>query len=135
MTNREKKEVVIFGGTKEGRELAEYCIAAKLPAAVSVASYYGKDLLPENLQLEIQEGPMDKETMSKWLAEKEPDFVLDATHPYAVHVTENIKVCCSRLSLGKRCERRGPDCRRLKGKCAGDYRKQGTGSLFGCYRF
>lgn len=99
MTNREKKEVVIFGGTKEGRELAEYCIAVKLPAAVSVASYYGKDLLPENLQLEIQEGPMDEETMSKWLAEKGPDFVLDATHPYAVHVTENIKACCSRLSL------------------------------------
>ena len=34
--------VVIFGGTSEGRRLAEYCRDKKIKAAVSVVSDYGK---------------------------------------------------------------------------------------------
>ena len=40
--------VVIFGGTSEGRELAEYAEARHIPVLVSVVSGYGESLLRES---------------------------------------------------------------------------------------
>lgn len=92
-------EIVIFGGTSEGRRLAEFCAARGIPAAVSVATGYGAELLPDSSVLEIHTGPMDREEMEEWLRERQPSLVLDATHPYAAAVTENISRCCSGLGL------------------------------------
>ncbi len=39
--------ILIFGGTTEGRLLAEYCHQQEIEAYVSVVSGYGADLLPE----------------------------------------------------------------------------------------
>lgn len=39
-------EVLIFGGTTEGRLLAEFCAAKGIRAAVSVTTDYGAELLP-----------------------------------------------------------------------------------------
>ena len=39
-------EVLIFGGTTEGRLLAEFCAAKGIRAAVSVTTGYGAELLP-----------------------------------------------------------------------------------------
>ena len=38
--------ILIFGGTTEGRLLAEYCHQQEIEAYVSVVSGYGADLLP-----------------------------------------------------------------------------------------
>ena len=53
-------EIIIFGGTSEGRILAEYCEKRKIPAAVSVATGYGAGLLPESPWLDVHKGPMDR---------------------------------------------------------------------------
>ena len=42
-------KVLIFGGTTEGRILAEYCSENRIPAYVSVVSEYGRELLKEDL--------------------------------------------------------------------------------------
>ena len=42
-------KIWIFGGTTEGRLLAEYCSREKIEAWVSVASEYGEELLQEEL--------------------------------------------------------------------------------------
>ena len=41
------KKLLIFGGTTEGRLLAEFCGRHDIPAAVSVATDYGSEILPE----------------------------------------------------------------------------------------
>ena len=38
--------ILIFGGTTEGRLLAEYCMQQEIAVCVSVVSGYGADLLP-----------------------------------------------------------------------------------------
>lgn len=91
--------IVIFGGTSEGRELAEFCNRKQISAAVSVVSDYGRKLLPESPFLTVRSGAMGMAEMEKWLSELSPCMVVDATHPYAAAVTESVKQVCGRLEL------------------------------------
>ncbi len=89
----------IFGGTREGRLLAEFCHEEGLPAAISVATSYGKDLLEEGLGLQIHTGRMDRDEIQKWIKEKELSLVIDATHPYACHATCHIRQACREVEV------------------------------------
>ena len=40
-------DVLIFGGTTEGREIATYCDKLKIDTILCVATEYGKEVLPE----------------------------------------------------------------------------------------
>ena len=91
--------VVIFGGTSEGRRLAEYCRDKKIKAAVSVVSDYGKSLLPDSAYVTVHEKALSENEMRQWLEEEKPDMVIDATHPYAACVTEYIKKNCEILGI------------------------------------
>ena len=84
--------LLIFGGTTEGRELAEYCAAKGISADVSVATDYGASLLPDGVKVLC--GRLDKGQMIR-LINSGYSVVLDATHPYAVEATENIRRACS----------------------------------------
>ena len=84
--------LLIFGGTTEGRELAEFCSSGGICADVSVATDYGAALLPENVNVLC--GRLDSEQM-KTLIRKGYSAVVDATHPYAVEATENIRRACT----------------------------------------
>ena len=81
--------VVIFGGTSEGRELAEYAEARHIPVLVSVVSGYGESLLRESDLVQVHTGALDEAAMRQFLLEAAPKLVLDATHPYARVVTEH----------------------------------------------
>lgn len=85
-------KILIFAGTTEGRELAEFCAAHQIPADVSAATEYGAHLLPE--QVGVLTGRLDAEQIGDLLREKRYACVIDATHPYATEVTENIRMAC-----------------------------------------
>ena len=87
-------KVIVFAGTTEGREIAEFLNRHNLPGYVCVATEYGEKLLPESGVLEISHQRLDVEEMKALFQQKKPDMVLDATHPYAAQVTENIKKAC-----------------------------------------
>ena len=52
-------EVLIFGGTTEGRMLAEFCDFKMIPAAVSVTTEYGAGLLPQSEYIRELVGNLD----------------------------------------------------------------------------
>lgn len=86
--------VIVFAGTTEGRNLAAFLEAGRISATICVATAYGESLMEEYAHLELCRGRMDAEEMTKFFQEKEPEFVIDATHPYAVDVTKNIRTAC-----------------------------------------
>lgn len=88
--------VLIFGGTTEGRILAEYCHEKEINTWVSVATGYGKMVLPESRYLHIQESPMNSGGMEQFMRRMGIDLVFDATHPYAAAVSQNILTACER---------------------------------------
>ena len=87
-------KVIVFAGTTEGREMAEFLERRQIPGYICVATEYGEQLLPESPALEISHQRLDLEEMKALFQEKAPDMVLDATHPYAAQVTENIRKAC-----------------------------------------
>lgn len=90
-------EVLLFGGTAEGRELAGWLLAQSIPALVCVATEYGETLLPRSAEAHV--GRMDREEMERLMTARPFTHVVDATHPYAVEVTANIKAAAERTGL------------------------------------
>ncbi|MDO4862644.1 MAG: precorrin-6A reductase [Ruminococcus sp.] len=84
--------LLIFGGTTEGRELAEYCAENGINADVSVATDYGAALLPNKVNVLC--GRLDAEQMTE-LIRSGYAAVVDATHPYAAEATANIRCACT----------------------------------------
>lgn len=89
-------KVLLFGGTGDGRALAEWMLARGLDATVCVATEYGETLLPEGMKVHV--GRLDADGMAALMADGYT-LVIDATHPYAVEVTENIRVASERTGL------------------------------------
>lgn len=85
-------KVLIFGGTTEGRELAEYCYTNSIPCDVSVATEYGLKMLPPKIKVYC--GRLSSDEMRNLIRDNLYSLVVDATHPYAVEASENIKNAC-----------------------------------------
>lgn len=92
-------KILIFGGTTEGRLLAEYCNKKRINAWVSVATDYGKMVLPQSRYLCVREAPMDACEMEEFIKRQGILLVLDATHPYAAEVSRNIRTACERTGI------------------------------------
>lgn len=89
--------IVIFGGTTEGREIADALASSGEQVLVSVTSEYAKALLPADIPCHV--GRLDKKQMMTFLNRQKPDRVIDATHPFAILARENIHACCEMLCL------------------------------------
>ena len=84
-------DVVLFGGTDEGHKIADFLSEQKVSYIVCVATEYGAELLDmKNVRI----GRMTAEEMADFFDENSVRLVIDATHPYAEFVTENIKKAC-----------------------------------------
>ena len=89
-------KVLLFGGTSEGRELAQWLGEARIPAAVCVATEYGGTLLPESVEVRV--GRLDQAAMQDRM-EEGFTCVVDATHPYAAEVTRTIRAAADACGL------------------------------------
>lgn len=92
-------KVLIFGGTTEGRLLAEYCHEHGIRTFVSVISGYGVMLLPESSYLRVVSGRLTAEEMTSFMRGHGIRTVFDATHPYAFEATGNIRAACGSLGV------------------------------------
>lgn len=101
--NRRQKntepDILIFAGTTEGRELAEYASEIGACCYVSTATEYGKEVLGEHPGVRTLSGRMDEDQISGFLDDKGIRLVIDATHPFARAVTENIRAACGRAGV------------------------------------
>lgn len=87
-------EILLFGGTTEGRLLAGQLYRVGCAVTVCVATEYGEQLLQPAPGLEVRTGRRDEAAMEALLAERPFCCVVDATHPYAVAVSENLRRAC-----------------------------------------
>ena len=89
-------KVLVFAGTTEGRKIAEWLDEHRIESYVSVATEYGSTLLEACKHIHVLCGRMDEREMEAFLVEKQIDVVVDATHPFAKVVTENIQSACEK---------------------------------------
>lgn len=83
-------KLCIFAGTTEGRELVELLAGQPVAVTACVATEYGETLLTPRENLTVSAKRMTAEEMEAFFCREGFDCVVDATHPYAAAVTENI---------------------------------------------
>ena len=91
------EKVLIFGNTKEARDIARTLRRRGRQITFSVVSEYAKSLLPLGTICHV--GRLDGEEMLAFIREENPHRVVDATHPYAVLASQNIRQCCDALNI------------------------------------
>ena len=87
-------KVIVFAGTTEGYEISRFLGKNQIPVLACVATEYGSRSLKESSSLHVQAGRLDENEMKELFSREKPEFVLDATHPYAAEVTRNIRKAC-----------------------------------------
>lgn len=92
-------EIVLFGGTTEGRVLCELLAEKRIQTLTCVATEYGEALLPAFETIRIHTGRLDEMAMTNLLEAEKPRLVIDATHPYAAAVSDNICAACKKTGV------------------------------------
>ena len=92
------EKLCLFAGTTEGRRLAAL-LAPAYELTVCVATEYGEILLEDINAIRVRAGRMDEEEMYRFFSEERFVRVVDATHPYAEAVTENIAAAALRAAV------------------------------------
>ena len=88
------RQVLIFGGTSEGRMLSEYLDKRQLRHTVCVATDYGEEVMEHTEYVQIRQGRLDVPEMEALMRSGDYAVVVDATHPYATAVSENVRMAC-----------------------------------------
>ena len=91
-------KILLFGGTTEGRVLAQTLLALGHAVTVSVATALGAEMLGDFPKDHILTGRLEQPAIARRL----PDYALciDATHPYAVEATKNIRAAAESAGVG-----------------------------------
>lgn len=92
-------KICIFAGASEGRALVERLCGRGAQITACVATEYGETLLQGGSDLRVHSGRLDQAQMEAMFAAEGFDLVIDATHPYAEIVSENIAAACQNTHI------------------------------------
>ena len=90
--------VVVFSGTTEGRELSRQLAALGIGVTVSVATPLGQEEQGSTSGVTVRCGRLLPDEMAALL--RDAALCIDATHPYAVEATKNIKAAAEKAGVG-----------------------------------
>ena len=96
-----RMKLMIFSGTTEGHDLCRFLSKNNVQAEVFVATEYGAAVMEPMAGITVHEGRLDEREMEKRLTSD--TLLIDATHPYAAAVTDNLRAACAKS--GARYER------------------------------
>ena len=85
--------ILVIGGTSDAREITRKLSDKGIKIVVSTATQYGYDLASGD-GVPVVQGRMDCQEMVGFIADSSIQVLVDASHPFAVEVTENaVKAC------------------------------------------
>lgn len=83
---------VIFSGTTEGRRLSHELARLGAEVTVCVATEYGREEQGDADGVTVLSGRLEPAAMARLV--KRANLCIDATHPYATQVSQNIRTAC-----------------------------------------
>ena len=95
-------KIVIISGTTEGRELSKLLAEAGVSVTVCVATEYGGEEQGSDPGVTTHIGPMSAAEKQSLL--RDAALCVDATHPYASHVTESVRTACEEAKVAEMME-------------------------------
>lgn len=91
--------ILIFAGTTEGRKIAEYLRGHAPEVYVCTATEYGKELVEDGENIHVLAGRLDVAGMGELAQGCQAELVIDATHPFAMEVSKNIRAMCEKADI------------------------------------
>jgi len=104
MQNHKKchENVWILSGTADGPILARRLLELNYSVFISVVSYKASKVYPENNKLHIITGRLiDENSIQKFIFNNEITHIIDATHPFAQKISENLENACRKIQFFK----------------------------------
>ena len=90
-------KILILGGTREGRDLAELLVAGGHDVITSLA---GRVTRPAHIAGEVRVGGFGgAEGLAAWLLDNGIERVVDATHPFAEKISANAVTACQQTGI------------------------------------
>lgn len=86
-------------GTSEGKKILSLLNKYTEDIFISTATEYGGELLKEYKYKKLNIKPLDLEELIGTLKDNKIELLVDASHPYAVVVTQNASEACRRLNI------------------------------------
>lgn len=83
---------LIFAGTTEGRQTAVFFNDNKIESDVYTATEYGVQVLPEMEYIKTHAGRLTYDDINNLIKSRKHEniIIIDATHPYAAQISENL---------------------------------------------
>ncbi len=91
--------VCIFGGTTEGRLLSEFLSELNIKVDLHIATEYGEQFVRDLKNANVHQSRLDKQQMIELFENNNFDCVVDATHPFAKIVSQNVREAAEHCSL------------------------------------
>ncbi|OQY98612.1 MAG: precorrin-6A reductase [Candidatus Brocadia sp. UTAMX2] len=92
--------ILVLSGTEEGKEIVRRLHNEGLSLLTTVATEYGKKIFEQmGLETLCLQGRLDAQGFSRLIKEKGIDTVADATHPYAIEVSQNAMDACKKTGV------------------------------------
>ena len=90
-------KILLFGGTTEGRELAQSLSSIGHAVTVCVVSELGAEELKSIPGLDVRVGRLPAQEIADLLPAYE--LCVDATHPYAAHISASLRAACAETGV------------------------------------
>lgn len=94
-----EEPLLVYGGTEDGRKLAEGLAAGGWDVTLCVATEYGREQVSSLEKLRVRTGRQTVEEMAALMRSGHFRAVIDGTHPYAAEVTANVKAAAEQAKL------------------------------------
>jgi len=92
--------ILVLSGTEEGKEIVRRLYNKGIRLITTVATEYGKKIFEQmGLETICLQGRLDVDGFTHLIINKEIDIVIDATHPYAIEVSQNAMDACKRTNV------------------------------------
>lgn len=82
-------KIFLIAGTEDGRKLAKFLADKDFEVTASVVSEYGKKILEQYENIQINDKKLDTAELEKILREGDFKILVDASHPYAENISQN----------------------------------------------
>ncbi|WP_182186716.1 precorrin-6A reductase [Pectinatus frisingensis] len=91
--------IFVAAGTQDARQIIEQLLHEGHTVTASVVSDYGKILLRHHSHLTVIEQALDETELQKKLKDITADIFIDASHPYAVNISQTAMNVCAQLKI------------------------------------
>ncbi|MGN1044817.1 MAG: precorrin-6A reductase [Candidatus Methanomethylophilaceae archaeon] len=91
-------KVLIFSGTSDGRALSDWLVSCGADVHMRVATGYGASVVEGGVDVQVGSAG-GTEGIASLVSREGYDAVIDATHPYAVTVSEHIREGCAKAGV------------------------------------